>query len=211
VDVGSLVTPQTQLATLVGTDEYWVRAAIPVEQLRWIRIPRDDGESGSSARVLQRLGTALSTQWDGRIVRLLGDLEPQGRMARVLLSVPDPLGDGETAGSSVPLLMGSYVDVVIEGSALHDVFTISRDELRDGDTIWLMDDQDRLDVRRVDIAYHGRDEVLVRDGIAAGARIVTSDLPAPMPNMPLRVADEQMTPSSQAYAVDPGRSTGGTP
>ena len=39
VDLGALVTPQTQLATLVGTDEYWVRVTIPVSQLRWIHIP----------------------------------------------------------------------------------------------------------------------------------------------------------------------------
>jgi len=211
VDVGSLVTLQTQLATLVGTDEYWVRAAIPVEQLRWIRMPSGNGESGSPARVYQRLGSELRMQWDAHVVRLLGDLEPQGRMARLLLSVPDPLGDHDATDGRFPLLMESYVDVEIEGGKLRDVFTIRRDELHDGDTIWLMNDQDRLEVRQADLVYHGRDDVLVRGGVAAGARIVTSDLPAPIPDMLLRVADTQATPASHVSAKDSAKNTGGAP
>ena len=211
VDIGSLVTPQTQLATLVGTDEYWVRAAIPVEELRWIRVPSGEDESGSPASVYQRLGSERRRQWSAHVIRLLGDLEPQGRMARLLLSVPDPLGDGDAVDGQFPLLMGSYVDVLIEGCELHDVFTVSRDELHDGDTIWLINDEDRLDVRQVDIAYYGREEVLVQGGIAAGARIVTSDLPAPIPDMPLRVSDQRATSALQAPAADSPRNPGGNP
>lgn len=208
IDVGSLVTAQTQVATLVGTDEYWVRATVPVEQLRWIRLPRGDEETGSPARIHQRLGGGHRAQWDAHVVRLLGDLEPQGRMARLLLSVSNPLGDGDASGVQLPLLMGSYVDVVIEGDDLEDVFTISREELHDGDTVWLMDGEDRLDVRQVDIVYRGRDDVLVRGGVSAGARLVTSSLPAPIPGMPLRVAEVQ---ASQAAAVEPPRSAGDMP
>ncbi len=198
VDIGSLVTPQTQLATLVGTDEYWVRAAVPVEQLRWIHLPSAGENSGSPARVYQRLGPDLRSEWAARVVRLVSDLEPQGRMARLLLSVPDPLGTAAAAGEQLPLLMGSYVDVELEGRELHNVFTISRDELHDGDAVWLMNDQDCLDVRQVDIAYRARNNVLVRGGVTAGERIVTSDLPAPIPAMPLRVADSQTSTTSPA-------------
>ena len=92
VDKGSLVTVQTRLGTLVGTDEYWVRASIPVEQLRWFTIPSGVDAVGSTARITQRLGANETSEWTGRVVRLLGDLEPQGRMARVLLSVSNPAG-----------------------------------------------------------------------------------------------------------------------
>ena len=209
VDVGSLVTSQTQLATLVSTDEYWVRAAIPVEQLRWISIPGDDGESGSSAHVYQRLGHDLSAQWAACVVRLLSDLEPQGRMARLLMSVPDPLNITAATGEQLPLLMGSYVDIVIEGHELHNVFTISRDELHDGDTVWLMNDQDRLEVHQVEIAFRGRDQVLVRSGVTSGDRLVTSDLPAAIPDMPLRVNDPQANTTSPT--ANPIRRVGGRP
>jgi RND family efflux transporter MFP subunit len=211
VDVGSLVTPQTQLATLVGTDEYWVRVAVPVDQLRWVHLPRGDDDAGAPARIHQRLGAERSAQWEARVIRLLGDLEPHGRMARLLLSVPDPLGDRDATSAQPPLLIGSYVDVVIEGRELRDVFIVRRDELRDGDTVWLMNEQDRLEVRDVDVAYRGRDDVLVRGGLTSGARLITSDLPAPVPDMPLRVVEPEPAATSPASVPAALPGGGGAP
>ena len=186
VDLGSLVTSQTQLATLVGTDEYWVRASIPLEQLRWIHIPAAHDDPGSPASITQRLGAEDSAAWSGCVVRLLGDLEPEGRMARVLISVPDPLG---SLGDDPPLLIGSYVDVLIAGRELADVFPIARDELHDGDTVWIMNAEDQLEIRNVEAAFRGRDRVLVSDGVEEGDRLVVSDLPSPVPGMWLRQAE----------------------
>ncbi len=188
VDVGAFVTAQTQLATLVGTDEYWVRVAVPVEQLRWIRFPGEEGP-GSAVRVMRRLGSGVNSEWSGEVVRLLGDLEPQGRMARLLVSVPDPLGDGQPDDEHAPLLLGSYVEVAIAGRELRNVFAISREELRDGDTAWIVSPQGELDIRPVDIVFRGRDHVLVSAGLEAGERLVTSDLSSPVAGMALRLTD----------------------
>ena len=198
VDVGALVTPQTQLASLIGTDEFWVRVSVPVEQLRWIRIPGDGEKSGSPVRIRQRLGTHISAEWSGHVVRLLSDLEPQGRMARLLVSVPQPLGDAETGSDRSLLLLGSYVDVAIEGRELEGVFKITRDELRDGEVVWLMNEDDLLDICTVEIAFRGRDHVLVNSGLRTGQRLVTSDLPSPVAGMPLRDGRSQETVAGAA-------------
>ena len=47
VDIGSQVSGQEKLAELVGTDEYWIQASIPVDRINWIMIPRHPAESGS--------------------------------------------------------------------------------------------------------------------------------------------------------------------
>ncbi len=205
VDVGAFVTAQTQLATLVGTDEYWVRVAVPVEQLRWIRFPGEEGP-GSAVRVMRRLGSGVNSEWSGEVVRLLGDLEPQGRMARLLVSVPDPLGDGQADDEHAPLLLGSYVEVAIAGRELRDVFAISREELRDGDTAWIVSSQGKLDIRPVDVIFRGRDHVLVRAGLEAGERLVTSDLSSPVAGMALRLTDgDSEVAGLAAPAGGPGR------
>ncbi|MBN2447596.1 MAG: efflux RND transporter periplasmic adaptor subunit [Phycisphaerae bacterium] len=202
IDVGSLVSAQMEIATLVGTDEYWVRTSIPVDQLQWIDLTPD---AGSPARVSQRLGSGAVSAWDGRVVRLLGDLEPQGRMARVLVSVPDPLGNVDPAGVHRPLLMGAYVDVTIQGRELSDVFSIGREELRDGDNIWLMNDKDELEIRAVDVVFRGRELVLIGGGLRSGERMVTSDIASPITGMPLR---ETGTDSNVATpATEPASST----
>lgn len=201
VDKGSLVTTQTRLGTLVGTDEYWVRASIPVEQLRWFTIPSGVDAVGSTARITQRLGANETSEWTGRVVRLLGDLEPQGRMARVLLSVSNPLGESGGPADAAPLLIGSYVDVAIAGAEVRDVYSIGREELRDGETLWVMNDQGRLEIRRVEIIYRGRDNVLIRSGLSEGERLVVSDLPSPIAGMALREAGAEAAAAGAAASV----------
>ena len=80
VEVGSQVTAQEKLADLVGTDAYWIEVSIPVDRLAWITIPRQTGETGAPARVRNQNGYVVS----GRVIRLLSDLESEGRMARCL-------------------------------------------------------------------------------------------------------------------------------
>lgn len=84
VDLGQLVSPQTEIATLVGTDAYWVQVSLPVEDLEWIDTP------GSPATVAHRAG-AVEIRREGRVARLLGDVDPAGRMARLLIVIDDPL------------------------------------------------------------------------------------------------------------------------
>jgi len=242
VDLGAQVTPQSQLGTLVGTDTYWVKVSVPVDRLKWISFPQSDSGNGSRVRVYQSLGTAYQPEWSGHVLRLLGDLEPQGRMARVLVEVRDPLGlesseprpvgqepDSEAsekllAGAPVSLgprerlghplggagyggagkaalLIGSYVNVEIEGQGLDHTISVPRTALRDGDSVWIMNDDGRLDIRDVSIAWRNRNTVVITDGIEERERLVVSDLPAPVAGMKLRLTtDGQDRPAGEQMA-----------
>lgn len=194
VDLGTQVTTQTRLARLVGTDVYWVRAAVPVDELPWIRFPDEKGEGGSPVTIRQQLDGVRSSQWQGSVLRIMGDLEPQGRMARVLISVEDPLGQTASDGRGMPLIIGAYVNVTIEGRDIENAYAIPRSVLREGRSVWLMNDHRRLEIRDVDIVWQSRDTVLVRDGLNAGERLVVSDIPAPVQGMGLTLGDEAPEP-----------------
>ncbi len=96
VDIGSQVSVQEKLAELVGTDEYWIQASIPVDRLNWIMIPRRPAEPGSKVRILLRNGYEIA----GTVTKLLGDLGSEGRMARILVEVQDPLNLKNRGGKS---------------------------------------------------------------------------------------------------------------
>jgi len=200
VDLGAQVTSQTQLATLVGTDAYWVQASIPVDRLSWVTIPPADGQPGSPVHIQQQLGLGTRAEWEGHVVRLLGDLEPQGRMARLLITVPDPLRLKSAPDKRVPLLISSYVDVAIEGRSVRNVVLVGRDELHDGNNVWIMNSDDLLDIRPIEIAFRGREQVLVSGGLTAGERLVVSDLPAPVARMPLRLSQPESAPPTTTSA-----------
>ncbi len=183
VEVGSQVAPQQTLAELVGTDAYWVETTLPVERLDWFDIPRQAGRKGAEARVRYN-GQHVVT---GRVVRLLGDLTDMGRMARVLIEVRDPLRLTSGDRSDPPLLIGEYVRVEIDGRHLDQVFAVPRSVLRDEDTLWMLGDDQKLEIRSVNPVWRDNETVLIRDQLKAGERLIVSDLPAPVAGMELGV------------------------
>jgi len=183
VEQGSQISSQDQLAELAGTDAYWVQASIPVDRLGWITVPRKPGDAASTVRILYGEGVERI----GNVIKLLGDLEEDGRMARVLVLVKDPLYLKTPETNKPPLLLGEYVKVEIQGRRLENVFSIPRTALRDNGKVWIVDDDDKLIIRNVDVLWRDIQTVLLKDGVQAGARIIVSDLAAPVNGMSVRV------------------------
>ena len=191
VNLGATVSATRALATLVGTDTYWVEVSVPVDQLPWIRVPRTTEEPGATGRVFDEAAWGPDRFRTGRVCRLAGNLEEQGRMARLLVSVEDPLALAEANRGQPALLIGSYVRVEIEGTTIASAAPVSRSLLRDGDRVWIMTPADKLEIRPVTVAFRSRDHVLVTDGLRAGDRLVTTDLAAPVDGMPLRLRTDE--------------------
>ena len=183
VDIGSQVSGQDQLAELVGTDEYWIQASMPVDRLNWIMIPRNSGEPGAKVRIFYRNGIELT----GTVIKLLGELEVEGRMARVLVEVKDPLGLNNAENKHPPLLIGEYVRIEIEGRQLKNVYRIPRTALRDNTRIWLVSNDGKLEIRTVETLWRDAQSVLLADGLQPGEQLIVSDLSKPMDGMPLQV------------------------
>ena len=184
VDIGSQVSIQERLAELVGTDEYWIQASIPVDRLEWITIPQRPADPGSKVRVLHRNGYEIT----GKVIRLLGDLEAEGRMARILVEVQDPLNLKKKETNQPGLLIGEYVRIEIEGRRLQDVYRIPRTALRDNSMIWVATPDSKLEIRRVETVWRDTETVLLREGLKPDEQIIVSDLPAPIAGMPVQVA-----------------------
>jgi len=183
VDLGQLISPQSSVAQLVGTDEYHVQVSVPVTSLRTVRIRNGDAP-GSKAKVVQHVGSE-TIERSAEVIRQLPDLDPGGSMARLLLSIDNPLGEpGE-----LPLLLGSFVDVAIVAEPIDDAIRLPRTALRNGRNVYVMNDQNLLEIREVQIAWTEPDAVLVTDGLKSNDRIVTSRIATPVPNMLLRSAE----------------------
>jgi len=196
-DLGQLVNSQTVIATLTGTDDYWVQTSVAVEDLAHLALPDVHGRGGARARVRMRSGEVTVTR-EGRLVRLLGDLEEAGRMARVLVEINDPLG---RQLEGLPLLLRAYVDVEIVGRAFADVVAIPAPSLREGNKVWVVDPDSRLEIRVVEVAWETEERVLVRKGLRKGEHVVTSRIPAPIPGMKLKEAENGR---SDALSMDAG-------
>jgi len=197
VDVGDQASTQTSLATITGTDAYWVQVSIPVDELRWIQIPRQRSAPSSSAQVFSDSGAVH----EGHVLALLGDLEPQGLQARLLVKVDDPL-NLESESPSKPLLLGEYVRVKIAGKTVNDAAVIPRNALRDGTAVWVASADSTLGILDVDIVWSNPQIALVR-GLEPDTRIVVSDVATPIGGMEVQVKGDAPPASERSQAADP--------
>ena len=182
VNLGSHVASQGELATIVDTDEYWIKAVIPLDQLKNLDLDR---EGGCPAVIRSQ---AYQGAWEGRAVRAAGKLSETSRMATVIVVVSDPLGL-KSGGEPERLMLDDYVSVKIEGRTLDSVIDLPRAALRDGDTVWV-ENNGTLDIRPVTLAMKQGDRVFVNSGLETGDRVVISDLSTPVKGMKIQVMDD---------------------
>jgi RND family efflux transporter MFP subunit len=202
IEQGQLISSQTELATLAETDQFWVQVTIPVSRLSRIRFPDNGGQQGAAARITfeNEDGTIISRP--GTVFKLLGELDSQSRMAKILVAINDPLNLNENNNqASNPdngkILLGSYVKVKIEAGTLDNIFIVPRQAVHEGDIIWLLNRENILVTRPVNIVWRRQDEMLIRADLDDSEKLIISRLQSPLPGMALRNAAQDETGNTQ--------------
>lgn len=185
VNVGSQVAPGDELAQLVGIEEYWVMAAVPVRSLHWVQFPEIDGQ-GSAVTLRNPDAWPPGRVRYGTVSRMIGTLDQQTRLARVLITVSDPLGRKSDAP---PLILDTLIETQIEGRPIENVIRLSRDYVRERDTVWVLKDG-KLEIRDAEIVFRDAEYAYVRDGLQSGEEVVTTTLATVAAGIGLRKADE---------------------
>lgn len=193
-DLGSQVSNGMPVAEIVGVEKYWVIATVSPSKLPFIAFPKGD-ETGSEVRLIKRGASRNGGERSGRLFRLIGELESNTRLARVVIEVDDPLSRRPESADLPPLLVGEFLEVRILGKELKDVIRLPIDYLRKNDTAWIMSAEDKLEVRELDIVFKDNAYAYVRDGIADGERVVTSSLSRVTPGADLRTEEDVPTHS----------------
>ena len=195
VNVGSQIGPGDELGLLAGMGEYWVLASVPVRSLRWIQFPEEvaghphgeqqsSGETsdsecesesmstGSNVVLRNPDGWGVDVQREAKVAKLIGRLDLQSRLARVLVTVPDPLGQ---ASGLPPLIIDSLLQTEIEGRPIEGVVPLKRDFVRDNDTVWVMK-EGKLEIRKTDIVFRDAEYAYIRSGLEDGDEVVITTL-----------------------------------
>ncbi len=208
VEKGQLINAQSSVATLVGTDEFRAQVSVPIQQLDWISFPGPGRPHGSPVRIIRERGNSEPVVRQGTVVELLGDVTQNGRMAQILVSIPDPLELKKPAKVRRPLLLGEYVHVEIEGPEFHDVIVLPRDTIREGTRVLVKNAENQLEVRPVEVVLSRKDTVLISQGLQDGEEVITSQVPAAIPGLLVQTLDEPTSPASPSpESGDPGHAS----
>jgi RND family efflux transporter MFP subunit len=191
IDLGSHVSSTSPIAQIAGTDQFWVKVSLPVEQLQWLDIPTTTSQTGSSARIfLQETGSTTRYR-DGRVIRLSASLEAEGRMAELYVSVEDPLCLTSENHDNPQLLLGAFVQVSFTGKKLNNVFAIDRNYLHENNTLWLLSADSTLEIKDVDIIARTKKYIYTTTALGNSPHLITSQVPSPTNGTPLQLLQKR--------------------
>ncbi len=177
----------TPLAKLVGIDSFWVNVSIPVNKLNWINIPGINSKKGSIAKIAYEAAWGNNVYRLGIVKKLQAELEPEGRMAKLIIEVTDPLCQKTENKHLPPLMLGTFVRVEITGLTLKSVVKLPETTLRDDHQLWLMNDNQTLAIQSVNPVWTEHGFIFLdKTQIPAHSQIVTSELSGPLPGMSVR-------------------------
>lgn len=160
VDVGQFVTSNTELARAFATDTMEVRLPLTNRQLSFIDLPahRLSGE-GPEVLVTGKIGRETE-QWRGKVVRVDSAIDENSRQLFVVAEIDDPyhLRDGE----ATPFLkIGMFVDAVVKGEQLENVFVLPRQAVRVGGEVILIGPDNRIRRQQIDPVWSDAENVVV--------------------------------------------------
>ena len=191
VDIGQYVSPGTILARVYAVDYVEIRLPLTNRQLEFVSVPevyRGDAVGirtpGPPVRFTARIGSKTHA-WDGRVIRAEGAIDTESRQLFVIGQVDDPYGKGPPGRP--PLKVGQFVEAEIEGQQLSDVVVIPRAALRAGGAVLVVDDQNRLEGRTVEVVWSDERNAVVATGLDAGDQLVLTPLGSGMQGVEVKV------------------------
>ena len=168
---GQFIRAGEPVAKVVGSDTMDLVVPVTDAELLWVEkkgevwVAPAQGGKGKKAR----------------LVRRLADVDPSGRMARLLVRVNAPYADEEN-----PVAPNMYLKVVFSGRPVEQGVLIPEEGLVDGKWVHVMTPEAKLSIREVQVMRRLQGQVVVMGEITEGEEVVVSSITGAAPGMVLR-------------------------
>jgi len=191
VDLGQYLRAGSSIGTFAGTARAEVQVPLPLAEMRWLGIPASRNQVPGSPALIRLPGNP-DRQWRGQIVRSLGEIDANSRMAQVVIGIDDPYRLKNPAAGPA-LQHGQFVEIEIFGRQFEELIAIPRDALRTGDLVWIADANNRLLKRPVKILRRERQQLLLESGVEAGEKLILTTLSGAADGLLLRPVLQEKT------------------
>ena len=177
VDVGQVVSPNSQLAEIYATDNIEIRLPIRNRDLAFINLPEayrytsTSAEAAAQVQIISQLGDGAV--WQAELVRTEGAIDETARQLHVIAMIEDPFG--RVVDNQVPLKIGQYVTARLQGKTVADALVVPNNTIYQGTYVYIVVDG-ILQRRNIDIAWQNDTEALVTTGLQNGDALVITPL-----------------------------------
>ena len=171
--VGQFVGTGSILATAFSTEEVLIALPLTDTELSYLGLPLayEEERPFSGPKVsFYSLVSNKNSEWEGRIVRTAGSIDPLTRLVYVYAEVINPYQQ------SPPLAIGMFVDAVIDGKTIKNGFLVPNSAINNNSNIYVINTNDNLEIRKIEVLGTENDYVIIKGEISEGERVVVSPL-----------------------------------
>lgn len=186
VELGQYVNRAQSVAVLYGADEVEVRLPLAIRQLAYLDISlAARGELvGKEAPDVTLKGYYAGEEyhWRGKLVRTEATIDPNSNTVQTIIRVQQPVaGSGELDAfgqQAIPLPIGLFVQAEIVGKRIDNIIALPRSVIRNNNQVLVVDAENKMYYRDVEIFRLEGDRVLISGGLLPGEFICTSPIQA---------------------------------
>tara|TARA_B110000037_G_scaffold218749_1_gene282374 strand:+ start:2855 stop:4075 length:1221 start_codon:yes stop_codon:yes gene_type:complete len=200
VDVGQMVSArQSQLTRIYSTDTAEIRLPIALNDIQYLDLPEAYSNTAQAiskpkVSISARFGNETFT-WHGVIDRTEGAIDSRTRLSYVVAQIDSPY-EKKNGSNRPPLKVGLFIDAKIEGKRLPAAIKIPRQALRQDNTVYIVDKENRLRFKTVDVYKTDTEWAIITDGLEDGDRICLTALEYAVMGMQLEIEPESIDPKS---------------
>ncbi len=187
VDIGQFLREGANIATIYDTERLEVRFPLADAQLAFLDADYarlgSAGDEAATVTLMAKFAGDMQS-WEAKLTRTEGDISTRSRFLHVIAEVSDTTSD-----KGVQLPIGLFVNGIITGRDVEDLVRIPRTALRADNTVMVIDENDQLHFRDVQIFQLTSDSALISAGLNEGERVSVSPLQFVVEGMPVQVID----------------------
>ena len=168
IDIGQFVQQGAPIASIYASDAVEVRLPIVNAKLAYLdpaNLQRGELDPATAPMIrLTARYAGTSFVWRGQLARTEGEIDAQSRMITAVARVRQ---DNQSPDVP-PLQVGAFVAAEIEGQYLDDIVRLPRAALRPNSQVLIIDGDNRLRFRAVNVLRLENDFVIIDSGLESG-------------------------------------------
>ena len=187
VDVGQYVTIGARLGETFAIDFAEIRLPMTgkdLAKLGWNTASSKQPIFNQNKVQLQGTVNGVNASWPAVLVRSEGTIEQSSRTQYLVAQVTDPYSIKST--DRPRLLIGSFVEAIVAGKIIDDVYSLPRHALRSNKRVATVDAEQRLKLVDVDYIYEDQTNYYINRGLEGQVEIVTSGMGIMVDGMKLK-------------------------
>ena len=175
IDLGTTIIPGQPVGAMYTSSEIEITLAVKDNDLQFLSIPMDGRKLNPSEQasvVIESFYKGKTQSWKGKLERVDGVIDPVTRMINLIAVFKNDFIESDKPN----LPIGLFVEAKIDGITLKNIFEIPINSISKDNEVYIVDKDNQLELRKLTVLKKYSEFVIIKDGLRAGERIVTSKL-----------------------------------